>query len=264
MTITESVILGAVQGLTEFIPVSSSGHIVLAQQFMSGASDHLFIEWINVGTVLALIIFFRAKIISILRDVFEHKNYKLALTILIACIPAGIAGFLFAGFIEENWFFGSIVTVSVALAVVGVLMIVLEKLPHFSAVESLEKLSWRRSLSIGCAQVLSLIPGVSRSGSTIIAGRLGGLSREHAAEFSFLVSIPIMLGVITKLLLKSSDRAYLVANFPTLLIANSVAFATGIFAIGFMMKFLKKNSLAPFGWYRVGVAVVTWLFLLIQ
>lgn len=264
MTFIESGILGAVQGLTEFIPVSSSGHIVLFQQFLGGASDHLFIEWINLGTLLALLIFFRRKIQTIIRDVLEYKNYKLAVNILIACVPAGIAGFLLASFIEKNEFFGSILTVSIALAVVGVVMILLEKLPHFSAVETPEKLSWKRSLGIGCAQVLSLIPGVSRSGSTIVASRLGGLSRENAAEFSFLLSIPIMLGVIAKLLLKSSDRIYLIDNFSALFVANTVAFATGLFAIGFMMKFLKKNSLASFGWYRVGLAVVVWLFLLIQ
>lgn len=264
MTIIESIILGAVQGLTEFIPVSSSGHVVLAEHFMSGASDHLFIEWINVGTVLALLIFFRKRILTILQDIFVNKNYTLARNLLIACIPAGLAGFLLAGYIEENSFFTSAVTVVVALAVIGVVMIVLEKLPRLSQVDSSEKLSWQRSLAIGAAQVIALIPGVSRSGTTIIAGRLAGLNRENAAEFSFLVSIPIMLGVILKLFIKSSDRAYLFDNLPTLLIANLVAFITGLFAVGFMMKFLKKNSLAPFGWYRIGLAVVVGAVLLVQ
>lgn len=264
MTIVESVILGAVQGLTEFIPVSSSGHVVLAQQFMSGASDHLFVEWINLGTVLALLIFFRKRIMNILRDIFVHKKYALARNILIACIPAGLAGFLLAGLIESSGFFSSVITVIAALAIVGVIMIVLEKLPRLSDAASSEKLSWQRSLAVGVAQVASLIPGTSRSGSTIIAGRLAGLNREHAAEFSFLVSIPIMLGVILKLLVKSSDRAYLLDNVPTLIVANAAAFITGILAVGFMMRFLKKNSLAPFGWYRIGLAVVVGVIFLVQ
>jgi len=264
MTIIESIILGAVQGLTEFIPVSSSGHVVLAERFMSGASDHLFIEWINLGTVLALLIFFRLRIINILRQVFTEKNYKLAVNIIIACIPAGIAGFVLAGFIEKSSFFSNVTTVIVALAIVGVVMIILEKLPRLSPVDGAEKLSWKRSLAIGLAQVFALVPGTSRSGSTIIAGRLTGLNRENAAEFSFIISIPIMLGVIAKLLIKSSDRAYLFAHLPTLLIANAVAFVTGMFAVGFMMRYLKKNSLAPFGWYRVGLAVVVTAVLLIQ
>jgi undecaprenyl-diphosphatase len=231
---------------------------------MSGASNHLFLEWINLGTVLALLIFFRTRIIDILKEIFTNKNYKLAVNILIACIPAGLAGFMLAGLIETSGFFSSAITVVVALAIVGIIMIVLEKLPRLSAVKGAEELSWKRSLAIGLTQVFALIPGVSRSGSTIIAGRLTGLNRENAAEFSFLVSIPIMLGVIAKLLIKSSDRAYLLDNLPTLLIANAVAFVTGLFAVGFMMRFLKKNSLAPFGWYRVGLAVVVTAVLLIQ
>ncbi len=264
MTIIESIVLGAVQGLTEFIPVSSSGHVVLAERLFGGTSSHLFLEWINLGTVLALLIFFRHRIFSIVKDIVEQKKYKLALNILIACVPAGIAGFVLAGVIQQSSFFSNVVTVIVALAVVGVVMIVLEKLPRLSPVKGVEQLSWQRSLVIGCAQVLALIPGTSRSGSTIIAGRLTGLNREHAAEFSFLVSIPIMLGVILKLFITSADRAYFVENMPVLLVANLVAFATGLFAVGFMMRFLKKNSLAPFGWYRLGLAVVVGAVLLIQ
>lgn len=264
MTFVESIVLGAVQGLTEFIPVSSSGHVVLAEHLFSGASDHLFVEWINLGTVLALLIFFRHRIVGILKDIFVEKNYRLAVNIIIASIPAGIAGFTFASLIEKSSFFGNVVTVMVALAIVGVVMIFLEKLPRLSEVKSAEALSWQRSLVIGVAQVFALIPGTSRSGSTIVTGRLVGLSREHAAEFSFLVSIPIMLGVILKLLIKSSDRDYLFANMGTLLVANAVAFVAGLFAVGFMMRYLKKNDLAPFGWYRVGLAVVIAVVLLIQ
>jgi undecaprenyl-diphosphatase len=264
MTIIESIILGAVQGLTEFIPVSSSGHVVLAEHFMQGASDHLFIEWINLGTVLALLIFFRKRIAGIVHDIFVKKKYALARNIIVACIPAGLVGFLLSSYIENSSFFGSATTVIVALAVVGTVMVFLERLPRLSEVNNSEKLTWQRSLAIGFAQILSLIPGVSRSGSTIVAGRLAGLNREQAAEFSFLVSIPIMLGVILKLVLKSSDRAYLFDNMPTLLLANLVAFITGLFAVGFMLKFLRKNSLAPFGWYRIGLAGVVGVILLLQ
>lgn len=264
MTIVESVVLGAVQGLTEFIPVSSSGHVVLAQQFMSGASDHLFVEWINFGTVLALLIYFRKRIAALVTDVVKNKQYRLAGHILLACVPAGFAGFVLAGIIEQNSFFNNVSTVVIALAIVGIIMIVLEKLPRLSAVETLNHLSWGRALTIGCAQVVALIPGTSRSGSTIIAGRLTGLNRGDAAEFSFLISIPIMLGVIAKLLVTASGRTYLTDNLPTLLLANAVACLTGLFAVGFMMRFLKKNSLAPFGWYRVGLAIAVGLFFLVQ
>ena len=102
MSIIEAIILGAIQGLTEFIPISSSGHLVITQYFMSGAGDHLFLEWINVGTVLALIIYFRRRIIDIITTIIENKDFRLALNIIIAMIPAGLAGFLLADFIESN------------------------------------------------------------------------------------------------------------------------------------------------------------------
>lgn len=259
-----SAILGLIQGLTEFIPVSSSGHVVVVERLMGSVSDHLFLEWINIGTVLALILFFRHRLYGIAHDVIRNRNYRLFGMIILAALPAGLVGFFLASYIESSSFFTNIWTVVTALFVVGVVLIVLEKLPKMTPVKGLEQLTWRRALGVGVAQVLSLIPGTSRSGSTIIAGRLLGLSREHAAEFSFLVSIPVMLGVLTKLLLKPSDRDYLMLHLDTLLIANVVAFIAGMFAVGFLMKYLKRRSLAPFGWYRIVLAVVVAVIILLQ
>ena len=264
MSILESIILGLIQGLTEFIPISSSGHLVIAQYFMSGASDHLFLEWINIGTVLALIIFFRRRIWQVLRDIFQGKDYRLARNVVIAMVPAGIVGFLLADFIESNAFFGSIWTVVCTLSIVGVLMIVLEKLPKLSEVEDSSELPAKRALAIGAAQVLALIPGTSRSGSTIVTGRLMGLTRAGAAEFSFLVSIPIMLGVIAKLCIKSADRAYLIDNALPLFFGNLAALISGLLAVGFLMRFLERHSLAVFGWYRIVLAAVLVVVLLVQ
>lgn len=264
MSILEAIILGVIQGLTEFIPISSSGHLVAAQYFMSGASSHLFLEWINVGTVLALIIYFRRRILDTILSIFQRRDWRLAGNIIITMLPAGIAGYVLADMIESSPFFGSIQTVIVMLIVVGVLLIILERLPRRPVVRNLEGLAPRRALVIGLAQVVALIPGTSRSGSTIIAGRLMGLSRAAAAEFSFLVSIPIMCGVILKLLIKSSDRAYLMDNLAPLIVGNIAAFVSGIIAVGFLMKFLQRRSLAVFGWYRIGLAVVLSVVLLVQ
>ena len=259
----QAVILGLIQGLTEFIPISSSGHLVIAQTFMSGASDHLFLEFINIGTLLALLVFFRVRIIAIIKDIFVNKKYKLALNILITSVPAGIVGYLLADFIQNTpSFFGSAVTVAVTLAVVGFVMIILEKLPHASPVDDGEKLPPLRALAIGGAQMLALIPGVSRSGSTIIAGRLAGLKPAEAAEYSFLASLPIMIGVTAKIL--ASDHAYLTANFGTLLVSNIFAFIAGLLAVGFLLRYLAKHSLAVFGWYRVALAAVLTVILLVQ
>ena len=258
----ESVILGLIQGLTEFIPISSSGHLVIAQTFLSGAGDHLFLEFINIGTMLALVVFFRKRIWKIILDVFRDRNFKLARNIILTAFPAGIVGYSLAGLIEEAPFFTSAVVVVFTLFIVGFVMVILEKLPKLPKVENGEKLPWWRALIIGGAQVLALIPGTSRSGSTIIAGRLMGLSSAEAAEYSFLASLPIMFGVTLKVLLTDTD--YLVTHAGTLFVSNLAAFISGLIAVGFLMKFLSKHSLAVFGWYRMGLAVVLATILLVQ
>ena len=264
MNVLEMIILGLIQGLTEFIPISSSGHLVIAQQIFNGASDHLFLEFINIGTVLALIVFFRKKIGDIIKDVFVRKNYTLARNILITAIPAGAVGYLLAGFIATAPFFGSLLTVTVTLAVVGVIMIVIDKIPHASRVDDGSKLSPGRALVIGLVQVFALIPGVSRSGSTIIAGRLMGLASAPAAEYSFLASLPIMLGVTLKVFITSSDRAYFMEHLPLLLVSNAFALSSGIVAIVFLLRYLSQHGLALFGWYRVVLAAILALYLLLQ
>ena len=257
-----ALILGLIQGLTEFIPISSSGHLVIAQTFLSGAGDHLFLEFINIGTMLALFVFFRKRIWAILVDIFKHRNFRLARNIILTAVPAGVIGYVLAGFIEETPFFTSATVVVFTLAIVGIVMVVLEKLPKASPVENGEKLSAGRALGIGFVQTLALIPGVSRSGSTIIAGRLLGLKPAEAAEYSFLASLPIMLGVTVKVL--ASDHAYLTAHLGTLAFSNLIAFISGLLAVGFLMRYLAKHSLAVFGWYRIGLAVVLAVILLVQ
>jgi undecaprenyl-diphosphatase len=258
----ETVVLGLIQGLTEFIPISSSGHLVIAQYFFSGASDHLLLEFINIGTFVALLVYFRKRIVTIVRDAFVNRRFKLLTNILLTSIPAGVVGFLLSDFIASNFFFGSLVVVTCTLAIVGIIMIVLEKLPKASAVKDGEALSPIRAFIIGLAQMVALIPGVSRSGATMIAGRLSGLSAAAAAEYSFLASLPIMLGVTLKTLV--SDRTYLIDNFVPLLAGNLMAFAAGLWAVSFLLKYLATHSLAVFGWYRVGLALVLAVILLVQ
>jgi len=258
----EALVLGLIQGLTEFIPISSSGHLVIAQTFLSGASDHLFLEFINIGTMLALFVFFRKRIWGILRDIFVNRKYRLAINIIITVLPAGLLGFFLADFISATPFFSSAVVVVYTLAIVGIIMVIVEKLPKLSPVQDGEALSKPRALIIGLAQALALIPGVSRSGSTILAGRFMGLKPAEAAEYSFLASLPIMLGVTLKVLVGDTD--YLISNAPTLLLSNLVAFIAGIFAVGFLMQYLSKHSLAIFGWYRIVLALVLAVVLLLQ
>lgn len=262
MNIFEVILLGLIQGLTEFIPISSSGHLVVAQQLLGHQSDHLFLEAINIGTFVALVVYFWPRIISIFGDVLVRKNFQLARNILLTSIPAGLVGYMASDFIAESVFFGSTVVVMLTLAILGVVMVVLEKLPMLSKKASGETLTIPRALTVGLAQMAALIPGVSRSGSTIIAGRFMGLSAKAAAEYSFLASLPIMAGVTLKVLLENGD--YLAANAGNLLIGNLVAFVSGIAAVHFLLGYLAKHSLAVFGWYRIGLAAIIGLWLLIQ
>ncbi len=155
-------------------------------------------------------------------------------------------------------------TVLCSLVIVGAVMILLDRLPRADILYSGVQLSVGRALVIGIMQVFALIPGVSRSGSTIIAGRLMGLPPAAAAEYSFLASIPIMFGVTLKLLLSNDDRQYFLTHLEPLLIGNAVAFVSGLLAVAFLMRYLGKHSLAVFGWYRIGLAAVVGMILLIQ
>lgn len=256
----ESIVLGLVQGLTEFIPVSSSGHLVLTQALFGHDPDHLLIQTLDIGTVLALIIYFRGRLWELGRQVLIKRNYRLLRNIIITVLPAGLIGFLLANVIENSTLLELPLTVAIGLITVGVVMIILERLPKKSAVEDGEKLSAPRALTIGLAQALALIPGVSRSGSTIVAGRLMGLNAQKAAEYSFLVSIPIMLALVAKLFL--SDGAYLASNIGTVVVGNIAAFVSGLVAVGFLMRFLGRHGLSGFGWYRVALGTLVVLLVL--
>lgn len=250
-----SLVLGAIQGLTEFIPVSSSGHLVIAENFF-GMADHTFLAFVNIGTLLALLVYYRHRLIEISRDVVVSHNMTLLRNILLTSIPAGLVGLVLSDFIDHSSFFTNIFVVLTTLTVVGILMIVLEKLPKATEVQDGAHLSWQRAFLIGIAQMCALIPGVSRSGSTIITGRLFGLRPAQAADYSFLASIPIMLAVTLKLMVSSSDRTYFFAHMPSVLISNIAAFIVGLIAIRFLLSYLKDHDLKVFGWYRVGFAAL--------
>lgn len=257
MDVLQSILLGFVQGITEFIPVSSSGHLELIRQIFNFPAEnfHLFMEFINLGTLLALIIYFRKRIWKIIKDVFKERNYKLTLNIVITCIPAGIIGLLLSGFIEDNPFFSSLFTIAIAMGVIGLIMIAIDKIPHMSSLKDENHLTPVRALIIGLSQTIALIPGASRSGTTIVAGRIVGLDSESSAEYSFLAAIPLMFGVCLKMFI--SDSPYLVENLGPLLLGNLVALLVGLLAIRFVLNYLKKpKTLQTFGKYRVIVSCI--------
>lgn len=260
MNVIESLVLGLTQGLTEFIPVSSSGHLEIVQKLLGAGSRaedfHFFLELINFGTLLALLIFYRKEIWAIIKQVFVKHDLHFALNLLITSTPAGLIGLMLSKFIEKTSFFSSLTTIAIAMGVIGILMIFVNNLPRRSSTDE-KKLSHGRAFIIGLAQVFALVPGVSRSGSTIIAGRTMGMNSESAAKYSFLASLPIMIAVCGKSILSSSSRTYIVNNWQMLLLSNLIAFISGFIALKIVMKFFKKKESIPaFGYYRVILACI--------
>jgi undecaprenyl-diphosphatase len=255
MSLLEALILGTLQGLTEFIPVSSSGHLVVAEHFLGITAAPAFVSLVNLGTFLALLVYFRKKLWNIGVRIFKDHDFRLVRNIIISAIPVGFAGLVLKHFFESDavqnpW------VVAVALIVVGTVMVVLEKLPRASDIASEEQLSVKRAGAIGLAQMFALIPGVSRSGSTIIAGRLAGLSYERAAEYSFLLSLPVMFAVVVMGFVGSDGRQFIHDNFAVWAISNIAAFICGLVAVGFMLRYLAKGNLKGFGIYRISLAIV--------
>lgn len=262
MTIFQAIVLGALQGLSEFIPVSSSGHLVLAQHFMGLQHSASFDALVNLGTFLALVVYFRNRLWDIAVRIVQKHEYRLARNLFISALPVGLIGFLFADFFVSS-FIQSPVVVVIMLVVVGVVMIVLDKLPKLSETKSGEGLTPRRAITIGLAQAISLIPGTSRSASTMIAGRIMGLSYQQAAEYSFLLSIPVIGAVLLKSMLDADGIAFIQNNFWPWLASNIAAFIGGLVAVNFMLKFLAKGNFKIFGYYRIALAFIIIILLII-
>lgn len=255
LTFIETLILGAVQGLTEFIPVSSSGHlIVLGDIFRDHNNLHLLVQALDFGTVLALIIFFRHRITELFRQVFVKRDYKLFRNLIITAFPVCLVGLILHKLIEHSDFFTSATIVAIAMGLVGILMIILDKLPHKSSVADGHELTPLRALVIGLAQCCALIPGVSRSGSTIVAGEFMGLNSKAAAEYSFMASLPVMLALVAKLIV--GDHSYLIQAWPIVLLGNIAAFIFGMAAIKFLLNYLSRRGVKAFGYYRVILAAI--------
>lgn len=262
MSIFDGIILGIVQGLTEFIPVSSSGHLVLAQYALGLQASHAFEVVINLGTFLALLIYFRQRLWGLARRILIERDYRLARNILLTALPVGALGFLFGDFLDHP-ILQSAWVVAFMLIAVGIVMILLEKLPRASKLQNADELTTKRAGFIGVAQCLALIPGTSRSASTMIAGRIAGLTYKQAAEYSFLVSIPVMAGVVLQSFLGSEYREFIANHFTVWAVSNLAALISGVLAVSFMLRFLTRGNFALFGYYRIGLAVVVIMVMLL-
>ncbi|MFQ5781165.1 MAG: undecaprenyl-diphosphate phosphatase [Nitrospiria bacterium] len=253
----QAFILGVVEGLTEFIPVSSTGHLIVAGDLLGfeGSKAATFDVFIQLGAILAVVFIYSDRFFKLLSlekgNGFSGLNglFLLALTTLPALFFGGLAH----AFIKERLF--NPVTVAMGLGLGGVVILLVEgKLPRIKR-SGLDALEWKDALSIGFFQCLAMWPGVSRAASTIVGGLVIGVERKTAAEYSFLAAVPVMFAATLFDLYKS--RAFLqISDIPTFSIGFVVSFASALFAIRYFIHLLGTYTLRPFGWYRIGVAVI--------
>ncbi len=286
------ILLGIVEGITEWLPISSTGHLILVDEFVKLNQSDAFMEMFNVviqlGAILAVVVLFWEKLwpfhlkknapkqswFANSADTGFAKSFQtfcnnycymdkiiLWLKIVFACIPAMVIGLPFDDWMEEH--FHNATVVALALIIYGVIFIVIENYnkKRSPKVTTLHNLSFKDAFLIGVFQVLSLIPGTSRSGSTIIGGILIGASREIAAEFTFFLAIPVMFGASFIKLLKFG-LAFTGTELAVLIVGMVVAFVVSIVAIKFLMGYIKKHDFKVFGWYRIILGILVLVYFL--
>lgn len=251
------IIIGIIQGITEWLPISSTGHMILADELLrlnvSDAFMEMFRVVIQFGSILAVVVLYFHKLNPFApskSDVQKRQTWRLWFKVIVGIIPAGVVGVLFDDWLNDHLY--NYVTVAVALIVYGVAFIVIEKIRKGKTprVDSVDRLDYKTALGVGCFQTLSLIPGTSRSGSTILGAMILGMSREAAAEFSFFMAIPVMLGASLLKMLKFGF-SFTSSELIVLIVGVLIAFVVSVAAIKFLTGFIKKHSFAVFGWYRI-------------
>ncbi|KHL96390.1 UDP pyrophosphate phosphatase [Paenibacillus sp. IHB B 3415] len=280
LTIVKAIILGIVEGLTEFAPVSSTGHMIIvddmwlkSQEFLGKYTANTFKVVIQLGSILAVVIIFRNRFIDLLGlKKFSRKELtvvpegqpqapaegrlKLA-QVIVGLIPAGIFGFLFEDYIDEHLFSTS--TVLIGLVVGAIFMICADRFaPKTIKTESVDQITYRQALSVGLIQCVSLWPGFSRSGSTISGGVLLGMSHRAAADFTFIMAVPIMAGASLISLLKNWQYFTLDA-LPFFIAGFISAFLFALLSMRFFLKLINRIKLLPFAIYRIILAGVVYL-----
>lgn len=298
----KAVVFGIVEGITEWLPISSTGHMLLLNEFltMDVSEDfwNMFLVVIQLGAILAVIVVFFHQLNPFSRKKTKqerHNTWVMWGKTIVACIPAAVIGLPLDDWMEEN--LSSPYVIAAALIIYGVIFIVIENVresrakaklaeqpsgKHFAQadaseldaqalsvladedarVQTIDELDWKTAIGIGCFQVLSMVPGTSRSGSTIIGGLVLGCSRSVASEFSFYLAIPVMFGAsglrLVKYFLAGNTLAGM--ELAVLLVGCIVAFVVSLLVIRFLMNFVRKHDFKPFGWYRIILGVIVILY----
>lgn len=260
------IILGIVEGITEWLPISSTGHLILVEEFIHLELSKEFVEMFNIviqfGAILAVIMIYFHKLNPFARSKTKKQQMltvQLWIKVAIATIPAMIVGLLFDDYVDEH--FMNAYVVSAMLIIYGILYIIVEKRNENKtpAVTKLTQLTIPMVLAIGGFQVLAIIPGTSRSGATILGGLLIGASRGVAAEFTFFLAIPVMFGWSALKMLKFGF-VFTAQELILLLLGCAVAFGVSVFAIKFLMQYIKNHDFKVFGYYRIVLGVIVFLY----
>lgn len=263
------IILGVVEGLTEWLPVSSTGHMILVDEFIrldvSTSFMDMFLVVIQLGAILAVVVLNIGKLNPFQKDKTKAERraiLELWGKVVVACLPAAVIGLAFNKYMEEH--FMNAPVVASMLILYGILFIVVERwnTRRTPRVESLENLDYRTAFIIGMFQVLSLVPGTSRSGATILGGIIFGVSRYVATEFTFFLAIPVMFGASFLKLVKFGWN-YSGAELVILGVGMVTAFIVSILSIQFLLRYIRRNDFTAFGWYRIalGLVVLAYLFI---
>jgi undecaprenyl-diphosphatase len=261
-TLVDALVLGIIEGLTEFIPVSSTGHLLLASHFL-GFEDPTtaFVILIQLGAVLAILSAYAVRLTHVARTLpASPKSRRFVAAVVIAFIPAAVVGVIGHGFIKLV-LFETPLLIAIVLIVGGILLLIVDRLPlkprRFDAMDY----SLGMALGIGCFQVLALIPGVSRSGATIVGGLLLGGDKRSAAEFSFFLAMPTMAGAFTYDLYQNWEHIEL-AHFQVIAVGFIAAFAAALVVVRWLLNFVSRHGFAPFAWWRIAVGSTAAILLL--
>lgn len=268
--ILKVIFLGIVEGITEWLPISSTGHMLIVDEFLQlNASDsfkEMFFVIIQLGAILAVLTSFWKKMFPFQfkdksQPIIKKEIFSLWFKVVVACIPGAVITLLFDDYIEAN--FHTPIVIATTLIIYGIGFIIVENWNkmRIPSITNLNEITYKTAWLIGLFQVLSIIPGTSRSGATIIGALIIGVSRVAAAEFTFFLAVPVMFGLSTLKILKFGF-VFTASELFILILGMAVAFIVSVAVIKFLMSFIKKHDFKAFGWYRIvlGIAIIILLY----
>ncbi len=260
LLLLKAFLLGIIEGLTEFLPVSSTGHLIIFGDLLNytGEQSDTFKIFIQLGAVLGVAWFYRQKLWQVISGINQPQERRFVTNLLIAFMPAVVLGLMFHQAIKTYLF--NPITVAIALIVGGFLILLIERKVHTPRIQTVDEMGPLDALKVGCMQTLALFPGVSRSGATIMGGLLCGLSRTAATEFSFFLAMPTMFAATIYDLYKSRDLLH-AGDIPVFAVGFITAFITAVIVVKLFLAYVSKHNFTVFAWYRIVFGtLVLWYF----